>query len=117
MARSSRTASFKDMALAALFSLLIIWFAYLIWGIVPKEERARMQVRETESQLASLEAREAQLRESLEELNTERGKEAVMRDTKGVALPGEEVIIVVPPEPELPPLAPRPWWKRMFDWF
>ena len=107
----------KEIALIALFSVLIVWFAYLIWGIVPKEERARLQVRETESQLASLEAREAMLRESLEELSTERGKEAVLRDTKGVVLPGEEVIIVVPPEEALPPLVERPWWKRVFDWF
>jgi len=117
MARSSRSATMKEVAFMALFSLGILWFAYLIWGIVPKEERARLQVQETESQLASLEAREAELRKNLDELNTERGKEAVLRDTKGVALPGEEVIIVVPPEEQLPPLAPRPWWKRMFDWF
>ncbi len=117
MARSPRSASMKEIALIALFMLGIVWFGYLIWGIVPKEERARLQVQETESQLASLEAREAELRMSLDELNTERGKEAVLRDTKGVALPGEEVIIVVPPEEQLPPLAPRPWWKKLFDWF
>lgn len=105
------------MAYAALFTLGIIWFAYLIWGIIPKEERARSEVHETKAELASLEERERTLRANLHDLDTPRGKETVMRDTKGVALPGEEVIVVVEQEPVAAPMQPLPWWRKVLRWF
>jgi hypothetical protein len=60
--------------------------------------------------------REYALKENLTELSTERGHEASLRQTFGVAKPGEEVIIVVPEkDPPLPP--PMPWWKRALNFF
>ncbi len=110
--------SVRDLALAALFTLGIIWFLYLLWGIVAKEERARADVRDTKAQLASLEAREKTLNGDLDTLDTPRGKEAALRDTLGVAKQGEGVIIVVPPTGATTSTTTPPWWERWFlDWF
>lgn len=117
MSRARRHTSIRDLVVAAFLTLGIIWFLYLIWGIVEKEERARADVRETEAQLASLLAREATLTTDLDALATPRGKEAALRETRGVARAGEEVIIVVPNDtPVLPPPSPS-WWQRVLDWF
>ncbi|MFZ1987598.1 MAG: hypothetical protein WAV21_01005 [Minisyncoccia bacterium] len=117
MRRARHRPSFKDIALATLFTLGILWFSYLTWGIFAKEERARRDVAKTRAEIALLETREATLRADLQELGTPRGQEAALRDTRGVARPGEEVIIVVPPS--TPAAAPPTihWWQKIFNWF
>ena len=85
-------------------------------GIYRKEEVARHAATETQEQLRILQEREAMLRGNIHELNTERGQEETLRETYGVARPGEEVIIVVPPK-EATTSPKLPWWKRTLGWF
>ncbi len=104
-----------EYVVTALLVLAIVWLLWLIWGIARKEEFARKAVRDTRAELAVLEERKGILEGNIKELATERGKEATLRQTYGVAKPGEEVIIVVPPKvaPTTPVL---PWWKKAFNW-
>lgn len=102
----------RDLALSALFALGIVWFSVLIWGIYGKQDRARTALTKTESEVAAIEARRATLEKDIGDLDTDRGEEALVRSTLGVARAGEEVIIVVPPE-RAPAPAPLPWWKRI----
>lgn len=106
----------KEYALASLLALAIVWLLWLIWGIARKEEIARNAVEETAAELATLKEREAVLAANVAELSTERGHEATLRQTYGVARPGEEVIIVVPPEEE-PEKVHVPWWRQFIGWF
>lgn len=103
-------------ALAAFLALLLLWLCFLVWGIVRKEEIARGAVEDRKSELATLEARKAILEGNLSELSTDRGHEATLRQTYGVARPGEEVIILVPPK-EAPPQPKLPWYQRVLGWF
>lgn len=97
-------------------SLLLVWLLLLFWGILKKEEVARRTAEETKRQLEALTVREATLRQNIAELKTERGQEASLRETYGVARPGEEVIIVVPSEER--ETVPKPsFWDRLFGWF
>ena len=107
----------RDVTLSVLFALGIVWFGYLIWGIFEKEERARTEVNETKAQLSSLKDREAKLQGDLDTMQTERGKEAALRDVRGVARPGEEVIIVVPAATTTPGSLQKSWWRRVLEWF
>lgn len=104
-----------EYVITALLVLLILWLAWLMWGIARKEEIARKAVRETRAELATLEQRKGVLEGNIAELTTERGKEATLRQTYGVAKPGEEVIIVVPPK-EATTTPKRSWWVRAFNW-
>lgn len=106
----------REYVIAAALALLIVWLVSLIFGIVRKEELARKTVAETKLELAELEEREATLQANLAELATDRGQEASLRQTFGVARPGEEVIIVVP-EKQLPPPPPVTWWARVLHFF
>ncbi len=98
--------------------LLVVagWLVYLIWGLSGKVAIALEQEREVRAQYAALEERRKALEVDLMVLATERGQDAAIRESFGVAKSGEEVIVLVPPTtatatPSLP------WWKRLFSWF
>lgn len=96
--------------------LAAFWLASLIWGLSGKAHIAVSQAREAEWQYEELEARKAALTANLAALATPRGQDAAIRTAFGVARPGEEVIVVVPPEPKAPTTTPS-WWQRLLDWF
>lgn len=98
--------------------LLLISFGLisLIWGLVGKAQIAVKEAHTVERQYQALEERRAVLEANLAALGTERGQDAAIRTAFGVARPGEEVIVVVPPA--LATTTPSvPWWQRLFDWF
>lgn len=106
----------KEYVIAGVLALLLVWLMWLVWGIAQKEEIARHAAKDTEAELATLDAREAVLKSNLDELSTARGQEATLRETFGVARPGEEVIIVVPTTATTTPPA-LPWWRRALGFF
>ena len=112
MARKSNRNRMREYLIAGALALVIVWLISLIFGITRKEEIARTTVAETRAELAQLKEVEATLKGNLDELSTDRGQEATLRQSFGVARPGEEVIIVVP-EKELPPPPPVSWWQRV----
>ena len=116
MPRRSRHRQWSEYVIAALLAVLVIWLLWLLFGIVRKEEIARHAVADTKVELASLKERKETLDQNLAELNTERGQEATLRETYGVAKPGEGVIIVVPPK-EATSTPPLPWWRKFLGWF
>lgn len=116
MIRRRRRIDYKEYVVAALLLALLIWLLFLTWGIFEKEERARYAAEEAKAQLASLREREATLKQNLEDLATDRGREASLRETYGVARPGEEVIIVVPPDGG-EELGELPWWRKFLGFF
>ena len=116
MPRKTAKARTREYIVVALLVLAIVWLIFLIVGIFRKEEIARHASTETQAQLQTFKEREGMLRASIDELNTERGQEATLRETYGVARPGEEVIIVVPPKEVAPP-PELPWWKKALGWF
>lgn len=110
-----RRRSLRELLIIGALSVLLICLLLMVWGIFRKEEVARQTAEETKRQLELLEAREASLHETLEDLRTPRGQEASLRETYGVAKPGEEVIIVVAP-PEEEELQELPWWRNFLGW-
>lgn len=116
MIRRTTRNRLREYAIAAVLALVIMWLLSLIWNIARKEEIARSTVRETQAELAQTKEREAILEANLAELNTDRGQEATLRQTFGVAKPGEEVIIVVP-EKDMPEPPPVHWWNKVLGWF
>jgi cell division protein FtsB len=116
MIRRTTQNRLREYAIAAVLALVIIWLISLIWSIARKEEIARGTVKETQAELTQTKEREAILEANLAELNTDRGQEATLRQTFGVAKPGEEVIIVVP-EKETTAPPPVHWWNKVLGWF
>lgn len=98
--------------------LLLISFGLisLIWGLVGKTRIAVKEAHNAQRQYQMLEERKAALETNLAALETARGQDAAIRTAFGVARPGEEVIVVVPPTPATttPELS---WWQKILDWF
>lgn len=97
--------------MVSFLSLLIIWLGVLVVGIYRKEQIARLTVNDTRSQLAALDARTSELSSTVHDLGTSRGQEQSLRETYGVAKPGEDVIIVVPKQDTTPPPPSTLWAK------
>lgn len=106
----------KQLLIGGALLLVIVWLVFLILGIIEKEEIARKAAADTKGELALLLERERTLSANVAELGTERGKEGTLRETYGVARPGEEVIIVVPPAKEKE-YKPLPWWRKFLGTF
>ncbi len=106
----------KQYAIAGGLALLLLFLLFQFWGIFRKEEVARHRAEQTKQQLAALAAREETLKQNIADLHTDRGQEASIRETYGVARPGEEVIIVVPAEEGEAVLADS-WWDKLWGWF
>ena len=96
--------------------LFAFWLLSLIWGLAGKARIAVNEAHNVKRQYQVLEERKASLEANLSALKTDRGQDSAIRTTFGVARPGEEVIVVVPPTPATttPSLS---WWQRMLSWF
>lgn len=116
MARKPAAVRSRELLIALGLCLVILWLTFLVFGIARKEEIARRAAGETRAELEALKEREEGLSATLSELSTERGQEATLRETYGVARPGEEVIIVVP-STEATTTLKLPFWKRFLGWF
>jgi cell division protein FtsB len=105
----------KDVVVVSLLTIFLIWLIYLNVGIYQKEKIAQAAAHDTASQLVGLQTREKALQQNVNELSTERGQEATLRDTFGVARPGEGEIIIVPPNAATttPPVS---FWQKYFGW-
>lgn len=115
MARKIGQPSLKNYIFAGGLTILLVWLTVLNVNIFRKEEIARTTAQATQKQLASLQARQQSLDKDINELSTERGKEATLRETFGVAKPGEGVIIVVPAKVATT-TPPTPWYQKWFGW-
>jgi cell division protein FtsB len=110
-----RPITLRQYMISGILALLLVWLVYLNVGIYRKERVAQAAAHDTAAQLASLQSRQNALQENMNELSTNRGQEAVLRETYGVALPGEGVIIVVPPTaPTSTP--PESFLQQWFGW-
>lgn len=96
--------------------LVACWLLSLIWGLIGKAQIAVGEAHDVQLQYKELEARKQALEANLSTLATDRGLDAVIRTTFGVAKPGEEVIVVVPPSTTTPVSTPS-WWQRILNWF
>lgn len=102
--------------LVSFLLLVAFWLASLIWGLVGKAQVAVGEAHDAERQYTALEDRKNKLQASLEALETPLGQDAAIRTAFGVARPGEEVIVVVPPAPAT--TTPEPTlWQKVLRWF
>ncbi len=111
-----RARQFRQGLLVGLLLLIAFGLVSLIWGLGGKARIAIDEAHNAEQQYETLEERKAALEENLSVLGTARGQDAAIRTAFGVARPGEEVIVVVPPATATPTSTPS-WWESLFDWF
>lgn len=108
------------LGLAALAALVAI--TYLAgqgaWRMYGKFTQAAAAHQAGQARLAELTREHERVAEGVEELGSDRGLEAAVRERYGLARPGEGQIVVVRPEhDELGALEPVGFWQRLWDAF
>lgn len=111
-----RAKQWRHGILIGILLMVAAWFAVSIWGLVEKASVAVSEAHQAQARYKALEERKAALVASLATLNTVRGKDEAIRTAFGVARPGEEVIVVVPP-PVATSTPLVPWWQKVLQWF
>jgi cell division protein FtsB len=111
-----RAKEWKRGVLTTILALVAVWLGTLIWGLVGKAHLAVSQAHDAQAQYEALEGRKSALEDDLAALASPRGEDAAIRTAFGVARPGEEVIVVVPPVATTTP-APLSWWEKVLHWF
>jgi cell division protein FtsB len=108
---------------ALLFGLLIITILATsgVWRIYTHEREAAAINQESQIQLKDLIMRKNQLSQDITNLNTDRGREAVLRQQYQMGKRGEGLIIIVNPQTPVAVHATSSpiieWFKRMFSWW
>ncbi len=111
-----RAKQWREGFIIGILLLVALWLLYLISGLVGKARVAVTEANDARRQYQALEERKATLEANVDLLETARGKDAAIRTAFGVARPGEEVIVVVPPATATPTSTP-PWWQKILSWF
>ncbi|MEK7554262.1 MAG: hypothetical protein AAB517_02745 [Patescibacteria group bacterium] len=111
-----RAKELRQGIIVSILLLITFWLSSLIWGLAGKARVAVDEAHNVERQYGQIEERKRNLERDLAALNTARGQDAAIRTAFGVARPGEEVIVVVPPTPATttPELS---WWQKILSWF
>lgn len=78
--------------------LLVVIALSGVWNIYQKERESRQLRDDSERQLEDLTQQQILLQSNIDKLQTERGKEEVLRDQYQVAKPGEQMMIIVEPQ-------------------
>ncbi|MFA6446295.1 MAG: septum formation initiator family protein [Candidatus Paceibacterota bacterium] len=99
--------------------VLLIIVAQATWKVFQKQHLAKDNAALVTRELADLEGRNTELSAQIDEMNTDRGVEDVIRDSYQVAKEGEQMVIVVDGHVDnnIEPLATTTWWGKIMNLF
>ena len=100
----------------AVFSFLLVVFVFLlnsVTNVYKKKNEAELTLTRMQGQLASLEAKDQSVKESIANISTQEGLEFELRQKLNVAAAGENVAVIVDePQSTSSPITPfSPWQK------
>jgi len=99
-----------------LLALVVILFAWKVIGLSGKLEETYKDKKIEEQKISDLENQKTKLTNNINKLDTDEGKEEVIRNNYGLVKPGENVIVIV--DDKNNSLTPaQPEQKGFFTWF
>lgn len=102
----------RRLGLLALVALVLLAVPG-VWGVFQKERESAERRAEAETERADLERRQKQLSADIEQLESDRGIEEMLREQYGLAERGEGLIVIV----ERPISAPTRATSTLREWF
>lgn len=110
----------RRMAILGLFAL-VIFAASGVWNAYQKERESGALRAQAQTQLNDLTSQQNELNSDINKLQTERGKEAVLRQQYALAAKGEGVIVIVDPSTPTQATATSSafaeWLHNTFPWW
>jgi len=99
--------------------IVVCFAAWSVWGAWEKDVESAALDQQSQAALATLSAQQATLQQNITQLQTERGKEAALRQEYSVGHQGENMIVIVDSSSTPPP--PPPTFldklKKAFSWW
>lgn len=102
------------------FFVLVVAAGSGVWNAYHKQKESAALRAQAEAQLSDLTKRQAQLNSDIAKLETDRGKEEVLRDQYALAAKGEGLIVIVSPtttETQATSSAFAQWLHNAFPWW
>lgn len=108
----------RRLGLLALLALVVL-VGGGVWSAWQKDKASAALNQQSQAALADLTAQESQLQGNITELQSERGKEAALRDQYAVGKQGEDMIVIVDSSTTPPPAQPSflDELKKAFSWW
>lgn len=110
----------RRLLLAGLCALVVAG-SFGVWGTYQKERESAALDAEAEAQAADLSQREAKLTSDIADLETNRGKEAALRQQYALAAQGESMVLIVDSSAQTPMTASTSafvaWLHKTFPWW
>jgi cell division protein FtsB len=101
--------------------VLIVVALFGVWNVYQKDRESEALKKQAQVQLSDLAGREAQLNADIATLQTDRGKEAALRQEYALAAKGEGLIVIVDPASGTPIEATSSafvqWLHKTFPWW
>ncbi len=108
----------RRLGLVGLFAL-VCFAGWSVWGAWQKDQTSAALDRQSQAALATLTAQQSTLQQNIAQLQTQRGKEAALRQDYSVGAQGENMIVIVDASSSPPP--PPPTFldklKSAFSWW
>ncbi|MBI5457935.1 hypothetical protein HY971_04400 [Candidatus Kaiserbacteria bacterium] len=109
----------RRLLLLALLGVIVV-AALGAWNAYGKERESRALREQAEMQLSDLSKRQAQLESDIANLETDRGKEQVLREQYALAARGEGLIVIVDAPKATPTQATSSvleWLRKALPWW
>lgn len=108
----------RRIALFALF-VLVCFAGWSVWGAWQKDQTSEALKEQSQAQLTGLTAQDQTLQQNIADLQSERGKEAALREEYSVGEQGENMIVIVDASSTPPPPPPSLMdkLKKAFSWW
>ncbi len=110
----------RRLTLLGLFLLVVLAMSG-VWGIYRKDQESVVLKEQALSQLAVVSAQQDQLKASIADLQTARGKEAALRQQYNMGNSGEGMVVIVEPPKPTPVAATsssfQAWFSNAFPWW
>ncbi|MDR3519294.1 MAG: septum formation initiator family protein [Candidatus Pacebacteria bacterium] len=86
---------FQSKPFLICLGILIVFFAWNIWGLWNKMEETAKNKQVVQNQITALNQQKEKLTADINNLNTDQGKEEIFRENFGLAKAGESEIVVL----------------------
>ena len=100
---------------------VVIFMILNVWDVYEKDRESLSLRNDAQSQLADLSTQQNELNTRIADLESNRGKEAALRDQYSVGSPGEHEIVIEEPSAPAPQQATttplRAWLQAAFSWW
>ncbi|MDR3557960.1 MAG: hypothetical protein P4L61_00350 [Candidatus Pacebacteria bacterium] len=110
---------FYSPTMVIILAIVLVVLAKSTWSIYEKYELSSDKLGQARDQLAALSSQEGQLSQSIAQLSTASGTEAVMRTNFRVVKPGESLAVIIDNDATdtATTTSPLNFWQRIGRWF